>query len=134
MAKTYRYTVQQVIRALQSSHGMVYVAAKQLQCSPKTIMNYCKKFPTVKQAMHDAREAITDEVELRLLAAIRRDEPWAVSFYLRTLGRSRGYGEQLNLNVSIQAAAQRVAQEFGLSAAEVLAEAKMLLLEVDHEC
>jgi hypothetical protein len=94
-------------------------------------MNYCKKFPTVEQAKQDARGAITDEVELRLLAAIRRDEPWAISFYLKTLGRSRGYGERLDLNVSIHAAAQRVAQEFGLTPEAVLQEAKLLLLEVD---
>jgi hypothetical protein len=134
MAKPHRFTTEQVIQALESCHGMVYVAAKQLKCNPQTIMNYCKKFPTVAQAKQDARDAITDEVELRLLAAIRRDESWAISFYLRTLGRSRGYGERVDLNVSIQAAAQRVAQEFGLTADAVLQEAKLLLLEVDHEC
>jgi hypothetical protein len=50
---------------------------------------------------------------------------------LKTVCRSRGYGERLDLNVSIQAAAQRVAQEFGMSTEEVLQEAKLLLLEVD---
>jgi hypothetical protein len=131
MAKTPRYTAQQVIHALESAHGMVYIAAKQLKCNPQTIMNYCKKFPSVEQAKHDARGAILDEAELRLLAAIRRDEAWAIAFCLKTIGRSRGYGERLDLNVSIQAAAQRVAQEFGLSVDAVLQEAKLLLLEVD---
>jgi hypothetical protein len=131
MAKPHRFRVEDVIQALESSHGMVYVAAKQLKCNPQTIMNYCKKFPTVEQAKQAARETITDEAELRLLAAIRRDEPWAIAFYLKTIGRSRGYGERLDLNVSIQAAAQKVAAEFGLTAEAVLAEAKLLLLEVD---
>jgi hypothetical protein len=131
MAKRNRYTTQQVIDALTATHGMVYLAAQQLRCDPDTVMRYCQRYPTVEQAKHDARGAITDEVELRLLAAIRRDEPWAIAFYLKTLGRSRGYGERLDLNVSIQAAAQRVAQEFGLSVDAVLAEAKLLLMEVD---
>ena len=103
MAKTHRYTAQQVIEALQATHGMVYLAAQQLKCNPQTVMNYCKKFPSVEQAKHDARGAILDEAELRLLAAIRRDEAWAIAFYLKTVGRSRGYGERLDLNVSIQA-------------------------------
>jgi hypothetical protein len=131
MAKRNRYTAQQVIDALTATHGMVYLAAQQLRCDPDTVMRYCKRYPTVEQAKQDARGAITDEVELRLLAAIRRDEPWAISFYLKTLGRSRGYGERLDLNVSIQAAAQKVADEFGLSASDVLAEARLLLMEVD---
>jgi hypothetical protein len=131
MASRHRYTAQQMIDALKATHGMVYLAAQQLRCDPDTVMNYCKKFPTVEQAKQDARGAITDEAELRLLAAIRRDEPWAIAFYLKTIGRSRGYGERLDLNVSIQAAAQKVAAEFGLTAEAVLAEAKLLLLEVD---
>jgi hypothetical protein len=131
MAKRHRYTVQQMITALESVHGMVYLAAAQLRCSPSTVMNYCKRFPSVEQAKVDARGAITDEAELRLLAAMRRNEPWAISFYLKTIGRSRGYGERLDLNVSIQAATAKVADEFGLSVESVLQEARLLLMEVD---
>ena len=133
MAKKHRYTTQQMIDALTSVHGMVYLAAQQLRCSPSTVMNYCKRYPSVEQAKVDARGAITDEAELRLLAASRRDEPWAIAFYLKTLGRSRGYGERLDLNVSIQAAAAKVAAEFGLTAEAVLQEARLLLLEVDDD-
>ena len=133
MSSRQRFTAGQVIEALQATHGIVYLAAKQLRCDPDTIMNYCKRYPTVEQAKVDARGVITDEAELRLLAAIRRDEAWAIAFYLKTLGRSRGYGERLDLNVSIHAAAAKVAAEMGLTAAEVLAEAQLLLMEVDNE-
>jgi hypothetical protein len=129
--KTPKFTAAQVAAALKATKGMVYLAAHNLHCSPNTIMAYCKRYPSVEQAKEDARGEILDEAELRLVAAIRRDEPWAISFYLKTVGRSRGYGERLDLNVSIQAAAQRVAQEFGMSTEEVLQEAKLLLLEVD---
>ena len=71
--------------------------------------------------------------EAKLFLAVQRDEAWAITFCLKTLGRSRVYAERLYLNFSIQAAAQKVAQEFGMSAAEVIAEAKLLLLEVDDE-
>ena len=82
MAKRHRYTTQQMIDALKATHGMVYLAAQQLRCNPSTVMNYCKTFPTVEQAKQDARGALLDEAELRLLAAIRRDEAWAIAFYL----------------------------------------------------
>ena len=67
------------------------------------------------------------------VGAIQRDEAWAIAFALKTIGRSRGYGERLDLHVSIQAAAAKVAAEFGLTAQEVLQEARLLLLEVDHD-
>jgi hypothetical protein len=110
---------------------MVTLAAKRLGCTADTIQNYYKKFQTVAAAKESARTELLDLAELKLWAAIQRDEAWAITFCLKTIGRSRGYGERLDLNVSIQAAAQRVAQEFGLSVDAVLAEARLLLMEVD---
>jgi len=131
MAKRNRYTAGQVIEALKASRGLVYIAAERLQCDPDTVMNYCKRYPTVEAAKHDARGALLDKAEVRLFEAVDRGEGWAIAFCLKTVGRSRGYGERLDLNISIQAAAQRVADEFGLTPEAVLQEARLLLLEVD---
>jgi hypothetical protein len=128
-----RYTAQAVADALTAAKGMVTIAARQLNCDVDTVLNYCKRYAMCEKAKKGARDEVLDETELRLFAAIRRDEPWAISFYLKTIGRSRGYGERLDLAISIQAAAAKVAQEFGLSVQEVLNEAKLLLLEVDHD-
>ena len=133
MSSRQRFTAGQVIEALQATHGIVYLAAKQLRCDPDTIMNYCKRYPTVEQAKHDARGALLDMAEAKLFLAVQRDEAWAITFCLKTIGRSRGYAERLDLNVSIQAAAAKVGAEFGLTAEAVLQEARLLLMEVDHE-
>jgi hypothetical protein len=131
MGKPHRYSTKQVVEALRAAKGMVSVAAARLQCDPDTVQNYCKKFQTVAQAKENARTEMLDEAELRLWKAIQRDEGWAIAFALKTIGRSRGYGERLDLNLSIQAAAARVAQEFGLTPQAVIEEARLLLLEVD---
>jgi hypothetical protein len=128
-----RYTQDQVIAALKATKGMTYLAAKQLQCDPDTIMNYCKKCPAVEAAKHDARGEMLDVAELKLWAAVQRDEAWAITFCLRTVGRSRGYGEALHLHVQIEAAAAKVGQELGLSAESLLAEATLLLQEMDRD-
>lgn len=133
MAKRDRYTAQQVIDALKATRGMVYLTAKRLQCNPQTVMNYCKKFPSVAQAKEDARGELLDVAEVKLWMAVQRDEAWAIAFALRTLGRNRGFGDQVNLQIQIQAVAQKVAAEFGLTAAEVLAEARLLLAEVESD-
>jgi hypothetical protein len=133
MAKKHRYTARQVSEALSACRGMVYLAALRLQCSPQTIMNYCNKFPAVERAKHDARGELLDAAEVRLWAAVQRDEAWAITFALRTVGRSRGYGEHLDLHVSIERAASRVASHFDMTTQEVLDEARLLLEEIDHE-
>ena len=122
----------QVIAALSAAKGMVPMAAQHLQCDPipcKTIAG----FPTVEARTTGRTERSARLAELRLWAAVQRDEPWAITFCLKTIGRSRGYGERLDLNVSIQAAAAKVAAEFGLTASEVIHEAKLLLLEVEDD-
>jgi hypothetical protein len=128
-----RYTAAQVADAITAAKGMITIAARQLNCDVDTILNYCKRYAMCEKAKKGARDEVLDEAELRLYAAIRRDEPWAITFYLKTVARSRGYAERLDLNVSIQAAAQKVADEFGLSAQDVLQEARLLLLEVDND-
>ncbi len=128
-----RYSAQQVADAITAAKGMITIAARQLNCDVDTILNYCKRYAMCEKAKKGARDEILDEAELRLVKAIRRDEAWAIAFCLKTIGRSRGYGDRLDLNVSIQAAATKVAQEFGLSVQEVLQEARLLLLEVDDD-
>jgi hypothetical protein len=133
MANKPRYTASQMIVALKASKGLVYLAARRLGCDPETVLNYCRRFPTVEAAKVAARGELLDVAEAKLFLAVDRGEAWAISFALKTLGRHRGYGEQLDLHLTIHAAATRVARQMGVSVQEVLAEAETLLLEVDRE-
>ena len=114
MAKRHRYTTGQVIEALRTSRGLISMAAQKLQCDVNTFKNYYKRFHMVEAAKQESRVSLLDLAESRLWEAIDRGEGWAIAFCLKTIGRSRGYGERLDLNVSIQAAAAKVAAEFGL--------------------
>jgi hypothetical protein len=111
---------------------MVYLTARRLGCDPDTIMNYCKKYPTVEQAKHDSRGELLDVAEVKLWQAVQAGEHWAITFALRTVGRERGYGEHVALHLTIERAAARVAGHFGLTIEEVLDEAKLLLEECDR--
>ena len=132
MPRKQRYTAQQVIEALQMTRGMIYLAARRLGCDPQTILNYCRRYPTVEQAKQDARGELLDVAEVKLWNAVQRDEAWAITFALKTIGRARGFGDKLDLHLTIERVAARVADQFGLSVAEVLTEAQHLLEEVDH--
>ena len=106
MAKRHRYTAQQVIEALHACRGMVYLTARRLGCDPDTIMNYCKKYPTVEQAKHDSRGELLDVAEVKLWQAVQAGEHWAITFALRTVGRERGYGEHVALHLTIEGSGQ----------------------------
>lgn len=73
---------------------MVSVAARNLGCNRRTIQRYAKRHETVREALEDARELMTDTAELALYKAIRDGEAWAVCFYLKTQGKQRGYVER----------------------------------------
>jgi hypothetical protein len=94
MAKTKQFKSQQIIQTLNENNGMVYLSAKVLGCDPKTIYNYAKSDPDVQSAIDNARGELTDRAESKLKEAIERGEAWAVCFYLKTQGKSRGYVER----------------------------------------
>ena len=93
MAKP-KFTATQVAQALDQHKGMVYLAAKALGCSHVTIYNYAKRHPTVQEAIDRNRGQVLDTAELSLYNAILREEHWAITFALRTIGKDRGYTER----------------------------------------
>jgi hypothetical protein len=95
-------------------------------------MNYCEKYPTVEQAKHDARGELLDVAEVKLWQAVQEGQHWAICFALRTLGKERGYSETLSLSLTVERAAARVAAHFGMTAQEVIEEARLLLEECDR--
>lgn len=93
-------TAKQVADALTATRGMVSVAARRLGCTRKTVYNYINRYATVQEALEDARESTTDVAELKLFEAINAGEPWAVQFYLKTQGKTRGYAERQEQELS----------------------------------
>ena len=94
MAGKERYTVEQIITALRNTKGLVSLAAKQLGCNHQTITNYRAKHPEIAAVFDEQRTALVDVAELSLYNAIQKGEPWAVALLLKTIGKSRGYGER----------------------------------------
>src|ERR1700719_2579738 len=94
MAGKPRYTVAQVVEALQSTQGLQYLAAKKLGCHPDTITNYSKRYKQVAGAISAARGELVDIGEVKLRAAVMAGDAWAVCFLLKTQGKDRGYSER----------------------------------------
>jgi hypothetical protein len=102
MGNKNHFTSAQIATALTESKGMVYIAAKKLDCSHQTIYNYIARHPTVRMAKEKAEGEVLDMAELTVFKAIQNGEPWAVTFVLKTKGKNRGYVERMeNANVDI---------------------------------
>jgi hypothetical protein len=97
MAGRQRYTPQQVIAAIEAHRGMLTLAAQSLGCSDETMYNYAKRYPSVASAITRQRQRMLDLYELKLYAAIQGGESWAIQYFLRTIGKSRGYVERQEL-------------------------------------
>ncbi len=88
-----KYSDKQIADGLKAARGMVYVAARQMGCSPDTIKARMAKSPRLA-AIHEAEgEMVLDTAELKLGQAIVNGESWAIKFALSTKGKSRGYVE-----------------------------------------
>lgn len=98
---TQRYSQRQVIRALRDTRGLMTLAARQLGCDRSTVENYCARYPAVRAALDAARAQQLDVAEGQLFKAIDRGEFNAIAFYLRTIGRQRGYGDHVEVDAQI---------------------------------
>jgi len=96
MAKR-RFSVKRMVDELTRTKGMVYVAAKNLGCTPQTVYNYINKYPAIAAAKELAEGEMIDLAELGLCKAILNNEPWALQFMLKTKGRKRGYVERTEI-------------------------------------
>ncbi len=123
-----RYKLSQFSDALKSTKGMVYLAADVLHCSPQTMLTWIRAHPELQTLIESESEKVTDTAELKLLVAITKGEPWAITYRLSRKGKKRGYGESIQLDINIlRDEARRLAAETGLNEADILAEAEQLL-------
>jgi len=104
-------TDRRLLTALEANGGLVTLTARQLGITPQAIHRRAARKPKIRQAILEAREAMLDEAEQQLRAAIGRGEPWAVCFALKTIGRSRGYIERSEMVHTTDAAMSQLTDE-----------------------
>jgi hypothetical protein len=93
MARTKRYTAEEIAAALIEFRGMVYLAAQKVGCHPDTIYERAKTNKVIHDAMNNERGKVVDTAELKLFQAVLAGESWAIMMVLKCLGRKRGYND-----------------------------------------
>lgn len=95
-------TNEQIVQALKASHGMVYVAAEAISCSPNTIKRRCRDVKWVREALEHERERALDVAETALMHRVEDGDVSAIKYLLSCRGKERGYGESLAVTARVE--------------------------------
>lgn len=95
-----RLTRKMIEAALMETFGNVALSARRLGVSREYLSRTITKTPALKMILNSAREERVDHAESALSRAVINGEAWAVCFTLKTLGKSRGYVERVQQELS----------------------------------
>lgn len=83
-----------VCEKLRELAGNQAAVARHFGVTRQAVNLLVSKTPALREACHDAREAMKDNAESSLHRALLAGEAWAVCFYLKTQAKDRGYIEK----------------------------------------
>lgn len=95
------YTDEQIEAAIREAKGNISGAARLLGCDRGTVALRAKDNPALQEAIVEGREARIDRAEEVVDEVIdcadKAEALKAATYILRTIGRSRGYGDKLEV-------------------------------------
>lgn len=94
MARTEQYPVKKILKAIEGTGGIKTAIAAKLDINRRTVDNYENKYPTVRQAIRDELEKVTDKAESNLFVKIKEGDEDTSKWFLARKGRERGYAEK----------------------------------------
>lgn len=97
-----------IINAINRNCGILTRVAEELGIDLWLVREAIRQNPDIAKAHREVKDTALDLAESSLLEAIADREPWAIQFYLRTIGSERGFGDQMTLNL------QRKIDELGI--------------------
>jgi hypothetical protein len=90
-------TKAKIVRAIFDSGGIYESIAKKLGVRRETIMDIIGDDEVLQELRKQEHQRMLDIAEAKLFNAIKMGESYAISFFLRTRGRDRGYTEKTEI-------------------------------------
>jgi len=87
--------LEQVLKAIPGSLGIIGVIAKRLGVDRSLILDYHTKYPEVVKALQDEEEGKKDLIESAFINLVNEGNERAILFGMKTLCKDRGYHENL---------------------------------------
>jgi predicted transcriptional regulator len=95
-----RHTVKDYEAAIESAGGLQSAIATKLNVSTAAVSQRIKKNKKLQRAMLRQTEKTLDMAEAGLMNALQDEKKWAIQFYLKYKGRSRGYIEKTEVDTN----------------------------------
>ncbi len=101
LSKKREATCARIIAALRENCGLLTLAARKAGVSYTTVKRYAAEFPSVAEAILEAKENMLDFTEGKLFENIKAGDQASIFFYLKTQGKSRGYIERQDVKQDV---------------------------------
>ena len=90
-----KHTADEVIEAIRGSSGIKATIARRLGVHRNSVVNYLVRYATAQKAYDDEVEAVGDDAESVIIAAIQKEhDVGTAKWYARMKLQSRGYVER----------------------------------------
>lgn len=99
ISKKKKSTREKIIKAIHKAHGLITTAANDAGVSPKTIYRYAEEFPSVQEAIDNAREELYDTAESKIYEKIKDGDTTMLIFFAKTRMKDRGYVERQEIDI-----------------------------------
>lgn len=93
--------IDKILTAYEKKGGNLSATATALGTSRQSLYTWRKEFPELEDRMKDIDESLIDFSESKLMEAIQDGNLTAIIFHLKTKGKSRGYIERMENNISM---------------------------------
>ena len=102
---------QNFLTALEKSAGIITPACKAVGISRESIRKWRLQDEKFNAAIEEMNEMALDFAETALMKNIQAGDTRAITFYLSTKGRSRGYSEKLSIEGDLTGKRPRIIYE-----------------------
>lgn len=91
-----QYTYDEMAEAIVKARGLTAVAAEYVGCSRRTVDRWLKRHKKLQELRNDCFETQKDRTEHALFKAIDEGNITAIIFFLKSVGKDRGYVEKVD--------------------------------------
>ena len=104
--------LEQVLKAIPGSLGIIGVIARKLGVDRSLILDYHTKYPEVAKAIQDEEESKKDLIESAFIDLVNEGNERAILFGMKTLCKDRGYNEnQVTAQINLPLEPPQLSQE-----------------------
>jgi transposase len=95
-------SVKKILNAISGTGGLISAIAVKLGVHYHTVLNYEKKYESIRLAIEEERDRILDKAESNLFMRIKEGDEETSKWFLARKGRHRGYSEKIDTKQKIE--------------------------------